>query len=256
MTFGPCPAELDALQGRRASLSHRWRITWAMSLGNHFPTNCTVDVAGEAPAVSMSARSSATAAHRPCSWCHASIAVVRRAGRPRLYCAAACRQRAYEHRHGFLRERTVRPLPGQSTGDRWSGSGYERGGPAVLASRAHALRPTARPQGHRRETMCGLLVLPLPGKHFQARHPKACESCVRITQRHPLQLGINAGSELATLRSVIVDIAERRVPTMEALRWIQNSVPSDSPGVVVPDRLDHRLVDARATATTSAANLC
>ena len=161
---------------------------------------------------------------------------------------------AYEHRHGFSHERTVRPLPGQSTCDRWSGTGYERGGPAVLASRAHALRPTARPQGHRRETVCGVLALPLPGQHFQARHPKACESCVRITQRHPLLLGINAGSELARLRSVIVDIAERRVPPIEALRWIENSVPSDSPGVVVPDRLDHRMVVACATATAAAPN--
>ena len=237
-----------------------------MSSNDRLPTNSRVDAADEEPATLMDApaansmASTATAgaaistAHRPCSWCHASIEVVRRAGRPRLYCAAACRQRAYEHRHGFSHERTVRPLPGQSTCDRWSGTGYERGGPAVLASRAHALRPTARPQGHRRETVCGVLALPLPGQHFQARHPKACESCVRITQRHPLLLGINAGSELARLRSVIVDIAERRVPPIEALRWIENSVPSDSPGVVVPDRLDHRMVVACATATAAAPN--
>jgi hypothetical protein len=122
----------------------------------------------------------------------------------------------------------------------------------VLASRAHALRPSARPEGHRRETMCGLLALPLPGQHFQFRHPKACESCARITRRHPMQFGINAGAELARLRSVIVDVAERRVPPIEALRWIENSVPSDSPGVVVPDWLEPWVVDARAAEAAAA----
>ena len=56
------------------------------------------------------------------------FAIARRPGRPRLYCNHACRQRAYEHRHGFEHQRTVRPLPGQLSGDFWSGTGYERGG--------------------------------------------------------------------------------------------------------------------------------
>jgi hypothetical protein len=215
---------------------------------HHCPTDTSVDrTIGETG--SEIAQPSPTAAsnitHRPCSWCDAPIAVERRAGRPRLYCAASCRQRAYEHRHGFLHVRTARPLPGQSGNDRWSGTGYERGGPALLASRAHALRPAARPQGHRRETLCGLLALPLPGQHFKVRHPQACESCVQITHRHPLQFGINTGAELARLRSVIVDVAERRVSPTEAVRWIENSVPSGSTDVVVPDRLGRRVVDAR-----------
>ncbi len=54
--------------------------------------------------------------HRPCSWCAAEFVIARRPGRPRLYCNHACRQRAYEHRHGFEHQRTVRPLPGQVIG--------------------------------------------------------------------------------------------------------------------------------------------
>ncbi|MEO7370690.1 MAG: hypothetical protein ABIZ69_07505, partial [Ilumatobacteraceae bacterium] len=55
--------------------------------------------------------------HRACTWCATEFPIARRPGRPRLYCNQACRQRAYENRHGFEHQRTVRPLPGQVTGD-------------------------------------------------------------------------------------------------------------------------------------------
>jgi hypothetical protein len=188
---------------------------------------------------------------RPCSWCHVPIPVAHRPGRPRLYCAARCRQRAYEHRHGFVHSRTQRPLPGQATADRWTGTGYERGGYAILASRAHALRPTARPQGHRRETLCGLLTAPLPGQHFNERYSKACIACVRLARAHPLRFGISPGSELARLRSVIVDVEERRLEPAEAMRWILATTPSDSSDVVVPRRMEHRLADAGPLASSA-----
>ena len=188
---------------------------------------------------------------RPCSWCDGPIPVMHRPGRPRLYCAAPCRQRAYEHRHGFTHRRTLRPLPGQAPADRWTGTGYERGGYAVLASRAHALRPTARPQGHRRETLCGLLTVPLPGQNFKERHSKACVTCVRLARTQPLRFGISPGSELARLRSVIVDVVERRLEPAEAMRWILATTPSDSSDVVVPRWLEHRLVDAGPLASSA-----
>ncbi len=85
--------------------------------------------------------------------------VVRRPGRPRLYCDHACRQRAYEHRHGFEHERTVRPLPAQARGETWTGTGYERSVTGMVPGhgRVHALRTSVRPEGRRRETLCGLL---------------------------------------------------------------------------------------------------
>ena len=188
---------------------------------------------------------------RPCSWCHGPIPVAHRPGRPRLYCTAVCRQRAYEHRHGFTHRRTQRPLPGQAPADRWKGTGYERGGYAVLSSRAHALRPTARPQGHRRETLCGLLTMPVIGQHFNERHVKACLTCVQRARAQPLRFGISPGSELARLRSVIVDVAERRLQPAEAMRWILATTPSDSSNVVVPRWLDDRLGDAGPLASSA-----
>ena len=89
--------------------------------------------------------------HRACSWCASEFAIAHRPGRPRLYCRHSCRQRAYEHRHGFEHQRTVRPLPGQVIGDSWSGSGYERGGSIAPFGRTHALRTSVRPEGCRRD---------------------------------------------------------------------------------------------------------
>src|SRR4029077_10322237 len=86
--------------------------------------------------------------HRPCSWCATEFAVIRRPGRPRLYCNHACRQRAYEQRHGFEHERTVRPLPAQARGETWTGTGYERSQTGLVGahSKVHALRTSVRPE--------------------------------------------------------------------------------------------------------------
>ncbi len=40
---------------------------------------------------------------RPCGWCGAQLPGEERAGRPRRYCAQACRQRAYERRAAVQR---------------------------------------------------------------------------------------------------------------------------------------------------------
>ncbi|SDC09445.1 hypothetical protein [Actinokineospora iranica] len=40
---------------------------------------------------------------RPCGWCGAQLPEDTRAGRPRRYCAQACRQRAYERRTAVQR---------------------------------------------------------------------------------------------------------------------------------------------------------
>ena len=120
--------------------------------------------------------------HRACSWCAVEFVVVRRPGRPRLYCNQACRQRAYEHRHGFEHQRTVRPLPAQSRGETWSGTGYERSVTGLFDGfgRVHALRTAVRPEGRRRETLCGLLAAPLAGRHFNVLEPRVCRTCVAV----------------------------------------------------------------------------
>lgn len=163
--------------------------------------------------------------HRPCTWCAKEIAIVRRPGRPRLYCNHACRQRAYEHRHGFEHQRTVRPLPGQVEGDSWSGTGYERGGSIAPFGRAHALRTSVRPEGRRRETLCGLLALPVTGQHFTTMHPRACRTCTTVADANPLRYGISSSNELSRLRSLLADIDELRIPASDALSWVRANAP-------------------------------
>jgi hypothetical protein len=163
--------------------------------------------------------------HRPCSWCATEFPVTRRPGRPRLYCNHACRQRAYEHRHGFEHQRTVRPLPGQVTGDVWSGTGYERGGTIAPFGKTHALRTSVRPEGRRRETLCGLLTPPIAGQHFTAMHPRSCRTCTTVADNNPLRYGISASNELARLRSLLDDVDEQRVHAASALSWIRANSP-------------------------------
>ena len=163
--------------------------------------------------------------HRACSWCASEFVIARRPGRPRLYCGQPCRQRAYEHRHGLEHRRTVRPLPGQVCGDSWSGSGYERGGSIAPFGKTHALRTSARPEGRRRETLCGLLVPPITAQHFTALHQRACTTCTAVADANPLRYGISASNELARLRSLLNDVDERRIPPARALSWIRANSP-------------------------------
>ena len=163
--------------------------------------------------------------HRPCSWCATEFAIAHRPGRPRLYCRRACRQRAYEHRHGFTHQRTIRPLPGQTRGDSWTGTGYERGGSPAPFAKTHALRTSARPEGRRRETLCGLLAAPMAGQHFITIHPRACTTCTTVADTNPLRYGISPSNELARLRSLLDDINEHRIPPHHALNWIRANSP-------------------------------
>lgn len=163
--------------------------------------------------------------HRRCSWCATEFAIARRPGRPRLYCNHTCRQRAYEHRHGFEHQRTVRPLPGQAVGDEWSGTGYERGGSIAPFGKTHALRTSVRPEGRRRQTLCGLLARPIAGQYFSSLHPRACRVCTTVAHSNPLRHGISASNELSRLRSLLDDIKERRIPPASALSWIRANAP-------------------------------
>lgn len=165
---------------------------------------------------------------RPCSWCARDVLIVRRPGRPRLYCNHACRQRAYEHRHGFRHERTVRALPGQVVpehGQRRAPhttlTGYESGGHAYVGNSIHALRTSVRPEGRRRETLCGLLAAP-SGRPF-APHPRACKTCAAVAESTPLQHPIEPSNELARLRALIDETHERRLKPTAAFAWLQRN---------------------------------
>ena len=120
-------------------------------------------------------------------------------------------------------ERSPRALPGQYVGESWSGTGYEQGGySSDHRLRVHALRPSVRPEGRRRETLCGALAAPVPGRHFSSRHPKACRTCATLTESTPLRQGINPSNELALLRALIVEAEEQRVPVDRFVDWLRS----------------------------------
>jgi hypothetical protein len=145
-----------------------------------------------------------------------------------LYCDHACRQRAYEHRHGFEHERTVRALPAQARGETWTGTGYERSRTGLVGGygKVHALRTSVRPEGRRRETLCGLLAPPLAGQHFNALHRAACKTCVAVAASNPLRFGIAPSNELARLRAMLAEISEQRLDPAAGLRWINRNDPA------------------------------
>ena len=166
---------------------------------------------------------------RPCAWCAAEFPVIRKPGRARIYCNHTCRQRAYEHRHGFRHERTVRPLPGQAPGEAALGTGYERGGWGIGGKRVHAMRTSVRPQGRLRETLCGHLIVPKTGFWFMSGHPQACKVCVRAALAAPLRHPISASNELARLRAIIDEVVEERVEPGMAIAWMANDAPTQPP---------------------------
>jgi hypothetical protein len=110
-------------------------------------------------------------------------------------------------------------------GDAWSGTGYERGGSIAPFGKSHALRTSVRPEGRRRETLCGVLAPPVTGQYFTPMHPRACRVCTAVTDSNPLRYGISASNELSRLRSLLDDIDRHRVPPANALSWIRANAP-------------------------------
>ncbi len=151
---------------------------------------------------------------RPCHWCGRAIVIVRRPGRPRLYCNQPCRQRAYEFRcgRGVLPPRQASParpavivpvglarLPG-----------YERATFGPMRGRHHALRTAGvAERAHRRPTLCGLLARPARG-WFVPDEPDSCLTCARIATARPLPAPVHASTDLAHLRAVLSDAAVER----------------------------------------------
>jgi hypothetical protein len=82
-----------------------------------------------------------------------------------------------------------------------------------------------RPEGRRRETLCGVLVSPIAGQHFSALHSRACRVCTTVTDSTPLRYGISPSNELSRLRALLDEIDERRIPPADALNWIRANAP-------------------------------
>jgi hypothetical protein len=124
----------------------------------------------------------------------------------------------------------VRALPAQARGETWTGTGYERSQTGLVGARSkvHGLRTSVRPEGRRRETLCGLLAPPLAGQHFNALHRSACATCVAVAAANPLRFGISASNELARMRAMLDEMREQRVDPADALRWITANDPLEA----------------------------
>jgi len=87
------------------------------------------------------------------------------------------------------------------------------------------MRTSVRPEGRRRETLCGLLAPPLPGRHFDEHQPRACKTCTGVAAANPLRFGITASNELSRMRAMLDEIRERRIHPADALQWIEANDP-------------------------------
>lgn len=114
-------------------------------------------------------------------------------------------------------------------GQRWGGTGYERGRTPQVDGKAHALRTSVHPEGHRRETLCGLLAIPAPiGRHFSPVDRRACRSCSAIAAATPLTLGINPSNELSRLRAILGELTEERLDPGRTLAWLARYSPESA----------------------------
>ena len=87
------------------------------------------------------------------------------------------------------------------------------------------MRTSVRPEGRRRETLCGVLAPPLAGQHFNVLHRNACKTCISVAESNPLRLGIAPSNELARLRALLDETREQRIDPAAALRWITANGP-------------------------------
>jgi hypothetical protein len=125
----------------------------------------------------------------PCPCCDRTVTMIRRPGRPRLYCSQACRQRAYRWRRCHRAHTTSTPSwPAASA---WVSNGKDE----------HALRTGRDPLSRQRDrrgrevTVCGVLARPKrrpggshSGAPFLRATPFTCRACEALTQPRPLGL--------------------------------------------------------------------
>jgi hypothetical protein len=158
-----------------------------------------------------------------CPCCDRVIELVHRAGRPRLYCSQACRQRAYRWRR---QHHVHTPSSPSWPAERAS---VRRGG------RQHALRTERDPMSARRDrrgrevSVCG--VLAHPSRHARAaahRDPflhdvpsSSCRTCAALTSPRPLGL-VPPGAGPADRPG-----SGRFAETVRALRAISDGYPLD-----------------------------
>ncbi|MCU1388236.1 MAG: hypothetical protein JWL72_1574, partial [Ilumatobacteraceae bacterium] len=149
---------------------------------------------------------------RRCGWCTNRFVVVRRPGRPLIYCKQSCRQRAYERRRGLgvlpPPDRIVTRPGGPLAHLRPRPGAYEMGRIRYGADpgKLHAMRPAGITDVRgRRLTLCGLLARPVT-RDFAPGREESCLTCELVTRVRPSARPIRLTEDLAALRSLI-DVA-------------------------------------------------
>lgn len=144
---------------------------------------------------------------RQCGWCTGTLPIVRRPGRPRIYCTQSCRQRAYERRRGLgvlpPPDRIIMTDGGPLAHLPSRSKNYERGEIRILQGRAHAMRPAGiTERGERRLTLCGLLARPVT-RPFDSGGHESCRTCAAVERVRPPARPIRLSPDLAALRSLL-----------------------------------------------------
>jgi hypothetical protein len=168
-----------------------------------------------------------------CPVCDRATPHIYRAGRPRIYCSNACRQRAYRFRRRHrLRTTATTEHPAESA--------------RVSFGRTHALRArgdfmsSISDQRRRRVTVCG--VLAWPSRYTKLRHfdflvdfAGSCRTCVRLVTPH--------GQPVPPVVPPDWQIAKHTIH-----RYLPGSPASfDEPTAPTSGRCDPRLLRSRST---------
>jgi hypothetical protein len=191
--------------------------------------------ANSSEANSSDANSSDALPRRQCGWCCNTFVVVRRPGRPLIYCNHSCRQRAYERRSGLgvlpPPDRVVMQPGGPLGHVRSVAQMYACGKIAICAEKQHAMRPAGVIDATgRRLTLCGLLGRAAP-YGFVESLDRSCRTCAKVARIRPPARAVRPASDLAALRSLL-DVA-----AVEMSRSDHSKHRQRGPGEILTDLL-------------------
>ena len=213
-------------------------MSYNICMTTHEPTN--VDAASASSARPSTAstdndRLFLISGERLCGWCAKHFPVVRRPGRPKIYCDQSCRQRAYERRRGLAvlppPDRIVMVPGGPLAHLRPRPGAYELGRISWIAGKLHAMRAAGiSDTTGRRLTLCGLLARPSP-REFHPSLDGTCLTCARVRAIRPPARPSRPSDDLAALRSLL-DVA-----AIEMSRSHRSQHAVKGPGEIITDLL-------------------
>jgi hypothetical protein len=134
-----------------------------------------------------------------CQWCAHHFVRPHPTGRKPVYCARACRQRAYEaRRRAALVTGYPQPPPMHRSA---APAAYEGGRNGRLL---HALRPDGFPaRNGYRPGLCGAWAHPVrPSFTYNPLNGPTCRTCSHIADRHPPSRAVDPARDVAVLTTL------------------------------------------------------